>query len=176
MPKGRSVYEDLYEHRVNPDPLNQLRLDCSSYKANDTDPHISKLRDMSNARALGALKDETGSNIIRKFVGLRPKTYGLMTYVRNFPDVVNGEILKAKGCPRLTLKHSFNFKDMERMLLESIASASAPVTRIRSINHCLQTVVSNKRCLSIADDKRFIPDSDHTSSLAFGHKRIREDL
>jgi hypothetical protein len=174
MPKGKSVYEDLYRHRVDPDPLNQLRIDCSGYSADDSDPWIKRLRDMSYAKVLGALKDETGSMIIIEFVGLRPKAYALKIYDRRFPDKECQEILKAKGCPRLVLKYSFNFKTMKDMILMSQPTASTTVRRIRSHNHCLQTVVSSKRCLSIADDKRFIIDSDPTSTLAFGHKKFKQ--
>ena len=42
---------------------------------------------------------------------------------------------------------------------------------IKPINHRMYTYVSNKICLSVFDDKRYIKD-DGINTLAYGHKDI----
>ena len=172
MPRHNSVYDDLLKISQNQSTsFTSLMLDCSNYDRNDENDSIRRLYSGRNARALGAVKDEMGSSIITEFVGLRPKLYGLK-YLERPSHSVN-EIIKAKGCPKNVLKRSFNFDHFATMLKNSQASSSANITMIRSTKHTLHTIVSRKRCLSIADDKRYISNDDHITTYAFGHKRFR---
>lgn len=170
MPRHETVYDDLLKIRKQ-GPLCKLTLDCSSYDRDDEDDSIRRLYSAQNARVLGAVKDELGSTIPIAFVGVRPKAYAILSLERKSYTVAN--ILKAKGCPKSVLKRSCNFDLYERMVRESKKSFSADITMIRSEKHSLNTIVSRKKCLTIADDKRFISDSDHITTFAFGHKRFR---
>lgn len=168
--KNRSVYQDMWESQRRQPSNLRLILDCSNYDPEDEDDYIKKLFNKAHEKELGAVKDEMGSNIVIEFVGLRSKLYGLRYLQR--PSYTDGETTKAKGCPKSTLKNSYNFYSFLAMLNDSIKSSTAPITSIRSVKHTLNTIVTKKRCLSIADDKRFILN-DQESTLAFGHKKLR---
>ena len=167
---GRTMYDDLFDYvqKSCSGSDNHLSLDRSSYDEMDEDDSIRRLHSQENARTIGSVKDETGSTLLIEFVGLRPKTYAIKTLSR--PALTSSEILKGKGVPRHVLK-SYNFDVYLNMLQNSVASITATITCIRSEQHSINTIISQKRCLSIADDKRFIC-ADNISSLAYGHKKL----
>ena len=47
--------------------------------------------------------------------------------------------------------------------------------RIKSCNHNLQTIITNKIFLTAFDNKRFI-HADRVATSLFGNKRLREDM
>ena len=170
MPRNETVYDSLLKVRREW-WSNKLQLDCSNYDKEDENDTIKRLYSTENERQLGAVKDEMGSSIAIGFAGLRAKLYGIKRLQR--PSHTINEILKAKGCPQAVLKRSWNYDHYERMLRESSKSLYADITMIRSEKHSLNTIVSRKKCLSIADDKRFVSDDDHITTYAFGHKRFK---
>ena len=176
VPKGDSIYKQLYEYMQTEEyAQGQFRLDCSNYCEDDQDKHIRLLASQHECdRQLGAVKDEMGSTIITEFIGLRPKLYAIRRMHRQ--SRTPEEIIKAKGTPKAVVKTSINFQHFSNMLTDSTKSLSFDVTHIRSREHMIGTIVSKKRCLSIADDKRFIDPQDHISTLALGHKRIKQDF
>lgn len=171
MPKGRTVYRDLcnIKHQVR-SKNSSLELDPSNYDPQDANEDIRSLFDTGNSKKLGALKDEMGSSVIQEFVGLRPKLYALRYFHRTSQH--QKELTKAKGCPSNVLKRSFGFNTYKRMLDEGTKSASANITSIRSIRHSINTIVTRKRCITIADDKRHITQNG-IDTIAFGHKKLR---
>lgn len=171
MPRNRSVYDDLMKVRKEGYGI-KITLDCSNYDKDDENDSIRRLYSSLNARQLGAVKDEMGSAIAIEFIGFASKLYAMLYLER--PSYTVNEIMKAKGCPRSTLKRSFNYRHYKKMHEEHMKSCEAEITMIRSEKHSLNTIVSRKRCLSISDDKRFILDEDHTSTVAFGHKRFKQ--
>lgn len=172
-PKGVSIYKQLYDYmQTDMYKEGMFRLDCSNYDEADDDESIALLASQHACdRQLGAVKDEMGSTIITEFIGLRPKLYAIRK--RHRPSNATEEIIKAKGTPKAVVKTSINFQHFSDMMRESMKSLSFDVTHIRSREHNIGTVVTKKRCLTIADDKRFIDPEEHISTLALGHKKIR---
>ena len=56
-----------------------------------------------NKQAIGLMKDELGGQIMKKFVGLRAKTYG---YLKDSND----DHKKVKGTKRCVIKRNLNFR------------------------------------------------------------------
>ena len=54
-----------------------------------------------NKEVFGLMKNELGGQIMKKFVGLRPKTYA---YLKEM-------MVKAKGTKRCVIKRNLKFKD-----------------------------------------------------------------
>ena len=54
-----------------------------------------------NKEVFGLMKNELGGQIMKKFVGLRPKTYA---YLKEM-------MVKAKGTKRCVIKRNLRFKD-----------------------------------------------------------------
>ena len=170
--KGEGLYNQMYNFICSEEGgQSELRLDCSNYNKDDEDEglrHLASVHDCD--KQLGAVKDEMGSNIITAFVGLRPKLYAIKRLLR--PSYTSDEIIKAKGTPRAIANASFNYEHFDNMLTNSICSSSARVFNITSRGHVNKTLVTVRKCLSIADDKRYIDETDHITTFAFGHKDI----
>ena len=81
--KGEDVYEDVYSDKD--------LLDFREY------PVDSKFFDLTNKRVIGKMKDEFKGEIISEFVGLKSKTYSLIS-------VNDEEVTKSKGVNK-KIKH-----------------------------------------------------------------------
>ena len=173
MPKGQSLYQHMYQYLMSEEyAVQDFRLDYSNYKSDDDDEGIRKLASVKDCdRRLGAVKDEMGSNVITEFIGLRPKLYAIRCLQRD--SHTTSEIIKAKGTPKAVVKTSLNFDHFLTMMREEQPTLTLSFSHIRSFRHEIGTVVTRKRCLSIADDKRFIDAHDFISTLSFGHKKLR---
>lgn len=152
-----------------------IKLDGSAFNSDDDRPEIrayySATKD--NARALGFVKDEMGSKIISQAVGLASKVHAI-EYVDRETQIYS-EITKAKGCPKLTLKQSFNFATYKQMFQENIVFKMGEIVTIRSKGHQIKTLRARKKCLSIRDDKRYIKQANDPDTLAFGHWRLQQE-
>ena len=62
-----------------------------------------------NKKVIGLMKDELGGQIMKKFVGLRAKTY---SYLKENND----EYKKAKGAKRCVIKRKLKSKDYRKCL------------------------------------------------------------
>jgi hypothetical protein len=137
--------------------------DLSVYK--DTRP---ELYDAKNKAVLGKMKDEAEGNIIREFVGLRPKMYAFSI------EKGNGKIdhkRRAKGVSR-GVAAGFKVDDY-RDILQSGSRNYVTQCTLRSKQHNIQMIEQTKVGLSAYDDKRYLlPDG--VTSLAYGHWRISE--
>ena len=113
--------------------------------------------DDSNKKKLGKMKDEFNGNKTDEFLGLKSKTYSLISN--------NLEMNKAKDV-NLKLKHKeyvdvlFNKKVLRHKM-----------KRILSEKHNIGSYLLNKISLSCYDDKIFFLN-DGINSLAYGHKNI----
>ena len=88
--KTEDIYKDILEDV-------ETRFDTSNYNVNRPLP-MGK-----NKKVLGSMKDELVGQIMRKFVGLRPKTYA---YLKDNED----ESTKAKGTERRVIKKVLSLK------------------------------------------------------------------
>jgi hypothetical protein len=153
-----------------------LRLDGSSFDPEDERQEIRDLYEATkhNMRALGAVKDEMGSKIVNSIVALASKLYATRYLDRITSSF--GESAKAKGCPKSTLKQSFNYDTYHDMYHEDIPFKKAEIVAIRSQRQQIKTIRTTKKCLSIRDDKRYIKASGNPFTLAFGHYSLHDSM
>ena len=97
--KMDDIYKDISEDV-------ETRFDPSNYHVNRSLP-IGK-----NKKVLGLMKDKLGGQIMKIFVGLRPKTYA---YLKGNDD----EIKKQKGKKRCVIKRNLQIKDFKNCLKAS---------------------------------------------------------
>ena len=131
-------------------PVDHLKklgnlMDYSNY------PPTSSKYDKSKANALFHFKDELAGKTMKKYVGLRSKSYAY--------DVCQGDgtsklTAKAKGVVR-GYKATLSFKDYENCL-HSIRSKSVTQFHIRSKNHQVSTEKCTKIAFSSFDSKRYL--------------------
>ena len=139
------VYNDMKEE--------QDRFDTCDYPAD----HM--LHSVANKKVIGKMKDEMAGAPIQEFVGLRSKMYSLLC----------GGVEKktAKGIKRAAIKHKLRHA-MYRDVLLNENTTHATMQSIRSRNHKIYSIRSNKLALSPYDDKRFVLD-DKINTRAHGH-------
>ena len=115
-----------------------------------------------NKKVLGMFKDEADGQIIRGFVGLRPKCYSVLMEEK--------QIKKAKGTKKHTVK-GISHEDYVRVLR---GEKFPPMKNIsfRSHLHEIFTEQMWKVALSAEDDKRIVM-ADGIQTLAIGHWRLR---
>ena len=112
-----------------------------------------------NKKRIGFLKDETSSEIIQEFIGLKSKLYSIKFF--------NGEnIKKCKGLQTAVVE-KFIKHDYYREVLEKDEIIISENRRIESKNFQLGTVKINKISHTPFDDKRFICENK-IDSLPFG--------
>ena len=145
--------DDIYKDMAS----NPELYDFSNYPPEH--PLFSKV----NEKKIGLMKDETAGVPICEFCGLRAKLYSICIGC-------NGELKRAKGVKKTTIKKKLRHQDYGTVL-ESSGLLRAKMTMFRNNKHKLSTVVVNKVALSAYDDKRYLLD-DGVTSLAYGHKRI----
>ena len=144
--------EDIYEDMLQ----DQDAYDTSEY------PPSHKLFNIKNKRVLGKMKDEYKGNLIKEFVGLRPKMYSIL-------EANAKEKKTAKGIAKRTsakIRHSSYLNTLYNEM-----STTVTFNQIKSVMHDVLTVKITKTGLSPYDDKRYVLD-DGVSTLAFGHRRI----
>jgi len=150
--KTTDFYEDVKKHFVE-------HFDTSDYPENN-----AYGMPLLNKKVLGKFKDELNGQIMKKFVGLRPKMYAYKTFESN---VVTK---KAKGVKKNVVKKYICFEDYKNCLF-----TKEPIYKkqnlFRTCKHDIFTVEQNKRALSADDDKRYILD-DGISTLPWGHYKI----
>ncbi|XP_022171546.1 uncharacterized protein LOC111034572 [Myzus persicae] len=115
----------------------------------------------------GLFSDETDGRIMREFIALRAKSYAYI--------LEDKEKIKAKGVRGHVVKNHMTFKDHFDCLFADDEKESSKLCRenisIRSFNHQIKTIKSNKLCFNRQDDKR-IARSDRIHTYAHGHFKI----
>jgi hypothetical protein len=158
--KTQDVYEDIEKDKD--------RFDLSNYGDN---PDTAFLKDDTNKKVLGAMKDEAEGFPIRQFVGLRPKMY---SYVLDSGENEK----KAKGIKKAVIKKQLNHQkflnSLEARTAEEINGDNNKVNfkTITSFYHRVFTENCKKTALSPLDSKRWILD-DGITTRALGHKNNR---
>jgi len=109
--------------------------------------------------------DETDGETMTEFCALRAKSYAYILQGK--------EKIKAKGIRGHVVKNQMNFKDHYRCLFgDTTLNTETENVSIRSFNHQLKTIKSNKLTYNNFDDKRVILE-DRVHTLAHGHYRIK---
>ncbi|CAH0404376.1 unnamed protein product [Chilo suppressalis] len=145
-----------YYKEIKPD-LNKY-FDTSNYEVENQFqiPLVNKM-------ALGYFKDEMKGEVVKEFVGLRPKMYVV--------DSENNTIKKAAGIPR-AVTDNFQVKDYRNCLYRN-ERRYIHFYRIKAVNHDLYTQKVRKFGLSSNDPKRFILDNN-VDTLPWGHYNLTE--
>ena len=133
-------------------------LDSSNY------PRDHPLFSIQNKAKLGCVKDECGGTPIMEAIFLRPKCYSLL--------LASGKTHKrAKGVQR-----SVVVREIQHQHYIDVMDSEVPyytdVRGFRSHQHSISTITTNKRALSLFEDKRCWVDSN--KSWAYGHWRLCE--
>ena len=114
-----------------------------------------------NKKVIGLMKDELGSQIMKKFISLRPKMYSYR--------VGSLEPKKCKGIKKCVVKKTITFEDYKRCLFDGVNIHRSPLL-FRSNKHEVKTLEVNKLALNNQDDKRITIDG--IASYAIGHHRV----
>lgn len=130
-------------------------------------PHEHPCYTPSRKKIPGLFSDETNGRIMTEFIALRAKSYA---YILD-----NKEQIRAKGVKGHVVKNHMTFQNHVDCLFADDAEFKFDPYRenisIRSYNHELQTIKSNKLCFNRHDDKRIVL-SDRINTYAHGHYRI----
>lgn len=118
-----------------------------------------------NRGIMGKFKDELGGHLIREFVGVRAKTYSILTESNN--------IKKAKGVKKNIVKKYLTHEDYKKCVMESL-SKDIQQSTLRSKKHEIFGQKQKKRALESSDTKRF--QIDGISTFAWGHCKINVEL
>jgi len=130
-----------------------LHYDTSDY------PTDHPLYSTINKKIIGKFKDELNGKPIEEYVGLRSKMYSIKT--------IDGEKSRAKGINKSALKNKTIQHENYISSLNGNKQDTYPNTSIKSTNHNLETVITNKKTLCADDTKRIFYTKE--KSLALGH-------
>ena len=122
-----------------------------------------KLYSLKNAKCPGKFKIETGNNVIKEFVGLKPKMYSVL-----FSSDKSER--RAKGISRIVTKNELTH-EMYKDCLFNNTKYHSTMRCIRCKDHVLKTQCITKASLSMYDDKFYF--TDRINSLSFGHYQIK---
>ena len=153
----RITTRDLYE---------DMKQDLHYYDTSNYPPD-HPLYSITNEKVLGKFKDELKGIRGLEFVGLRPKLYSLLVDCDSKPKMA------VKGIKKSYVKKNVKHEMFRNTLFTKKNSDDAKFIKFHSKLHKVTTIEQKKICLCAFDDKRYILD-DGISSLAYGHKRIRE--
>ncbi len=153
---------DLY------DDMNKMseHFDFSDY------PEDHKCYSKNNIKVIGKFKDETNSNPIVEFVGLRAKMYSQNVYYKY--DDKHKAKKTAKGVKRSVKDKSekLSHECYKKTVFESIITYEKMLS-LRSYNHNISLIEQNKVALCNYDDKMYILDNG-IDTLAYGHYSINK--
>lgn len=154
-----SFIYDIEAPNVYEDMKRNIRLfDTSDYPLNNMFgiPLVNK-------KVLGKMKDECQGEIMTEFIGLRSKMY---TFIVNSKTTK-----KCKGIKKSAIKSKINFSDYKNCLFNKTQILTS-MNLIRSKDHKIYSVKSNKLALSPHDQKRYVLD-DGIQTLPFGHYSLQ---
>lgn len=155
--KTNDIYKDIAK--------NKERFDLSNFKDN---PDTAFLKDDTNKKVVGTMKDEADGFPIKEFIGLRPKLY---SYVMD--DGKNEK--KCKGVKKSVvakqLNHQKYLNSLQGKTKEQLDS-TVEFKTITSFKHRVFTETASKSALSPMDDKRYILN-DGITTLSHGHYSIK---
>ena len=164
--KAKLLFTDTdslcYEIQTD-DLYKDMKADKDLYDFSDY-PKNHPLYDDKNKKVIGKFKDESSSQIVTDFCGLRSKMYAYR--------VAGEEHKKAKGVKKSVVKKVIKYKDYYRALKGETKVDIQQVVNfntIRSYNHQIYSIGISKIGLCAHDDKRFILN-DGVSTNAYGFK------
>ena len=130
------------------DRLGREFMDCSNY---DED---HELYSTHNKAVVGKFKNEVPKSRIRRFVGLRAKSYAFDT------DSTRDNTRKCKGIKKSKVR-KLQFEDYQNCLSQ-MTSLEVEQHQLRSFDHENRLIKCQKKAFSSFDDKRYLMCSIHS--------------
>ena len=140
------IYEWSYENKQHFDLSDSLN---------------KNIKDNTNKKVLGMFKDELGSLPMKEFTALNPKVYSF--------EGVNESSKKLKGVSKVVVKKEIQHNDYNNVL-KTGQVIKKDVVGIRSFNHQLYTVKTNKTALTSYYDKLYM--TDNNTCVPFGYYKV----
>ena len=142
---------------------------------------IEKYNDTENDKRLGMMKSETGFDPIKEFISLAPKLYSFTTRNGNYNKAgykfnkdekfKKGNKKVGKGIAKSVLRDDIKHKDYNN-ILDTGNKKSCYQTNLRSKNHTIMTVRSEKKCLTAFCNKMYRIDKN--TAYPFGHYKLNQ--
>jgi len=129
-------------------------MDFSKYSADHP------LYSTENKGVPGKFKSEVDDRVIEEFIGLRSKSYSILMADATTKSAAAGT---KRDIARLKLNHK-KYKET----LQYLKDFNVTQTTLKSRNHHMMMISTNRISLSAYDDKRFILDNG-VDTLAYGH-------
>ena len=120
-----------------------------------------EIQNNNNKKVLGMFKDELSSSPMKEFTALNPKVYSF--------EGMHENAKKLKGVSKVVVKKEIKHKDYNNVLATG-ESIKKDVVGIRSFNHQLYTIKTNKTALTSYYDKMYMPDNN--TCYPFGYYKI----
>ena len=118
-----------------------------------SDSKRPELKDNTNKKVLGKMKDEMNSLLMTEFLALNPKVYSInYQSIDEFNDVKVKNKKTLKGVSKTVVKKEISHEDYEEVMNTS-KSIKRDVTSIRSFNHQIYTFKQSKVALTAFYDK-----------------------
>ncbi|XP_052699416.1 uncharacterized protein LOC128176941 [Crassostrea angulata] len=122
-----------------------------------------------NKKVVGKMKDETASQPVMGFVGLRPKMYSFIVY-----NEEKTQVKKAKGIAKSVVNKELAYQNYVDCLINCKLERHT-MNSIRSENHNLFLKAINKISLSSFDDKRWWLKPNGIEGYSYGHFKITDN-
>ena len=123
----------------------------------------TEIKDDTNKKVLGMFKDELCSLPMKEFIALNPKVYSF--------ESVHENCKKLKGVSKVVVKKEITHGDYNKVL-ETGESIKRDIVGIRSFEHQLYTVKTNKTALTAYYDKFYMTDKDTCSPYGYYKNNI----
>ena len=121
------------------------------------------IKDNQNKKVLGMFKDELCSVPMKEFTALNPKVYSF--------ESAHECSKKLKGISKVVVKKEITHSDYNNVL-ETGNKINRDVTSIRSFDHQLYTVNTNKTALTAYYDKMYMSDRNTCSPFGYYKNKI----
>ena len=160
--KYNLIYSDTDSFVYNIEHPDIYKWISANSKHFDLSDSLNKnLKDNTNKKVLGKMKDELQSVPLKEFIALNPKVYSFRSEHENSK--------KLKGISKVVVKKEITHEDYKEVL-ETGKSIDKEVTSIRSIKHDLFTLKQVKTALTCYYDKMYMIDNNNC--VPYGYKNL----
>ena len=148
--------EDIYKWISE----NKQYFDLSDSLNND-------IKNDDNKKVLGMFKDELRSLVMKAYTALNPKVYSFTNQTHEDFEKGKDTFKKLKGISRVVVKNEITHEDYNQVLKDG-KSIKRDVVSIRSFNHKVYTIKTNKIALTAYYDKMYMIDGNNC--VPFGYE------
>ena len=127
----------------------------------------SDIKDNGNKKVLGMFKDELQSLPMKEWTALNPKVYSFTNVSHKDFEKGKDNFNKLKGISRVVVKNDIIHEDYNKVLKDG-ESIKKDVVSIRSFNHKVYTIKTNKIALTAYYDEMHMIDGN--SCVPFGYE------